>query len=151
MLDIIISSLKKELSQKFSGENGMQQDKVDDAVMLAKDNIFDTVKDEAARGNLSGLMSLLSQKDQLSSHPIVINIIRRYAGNLGAKLGLDPQTAESVASFAIPFAIKKLVSLAEERGIDPGMVMALLGGSGGPGKSSGDGPDLGSGLGGFFK
>jgi hypothetical protein len=127
MLEIIVSSLKNELQQEFGDEQNFSPDKADSAVALAKDEIFDTVKDEAGRGNLSGLMSLLQQKEQLAAHPIVINTIRKYAGKLGTQLALDPETADKVANFAIPFAIGKLISLSEEQGMDPAMLMALLG------------------------
>lgn len=152
MIEQIISTLKGELSKKFTGEYGMQQDKVDDAVMLAQKDIMDTVKDEVGRGNFNGLMSLLQQKDQIATNPIVTNMVRKYAGDLGSKLGLDPQLASTVASFAIPFILKKFVSSTEENGLDMGSLMAMFSGPKGEedlnDKLKGQ---FGDSLGGFFK
>lgn len=152
MIDQIINSLKGELTKKFTGDFGMQQEKVDDAVVLAKDDIFDTVKDEVGRGNLGGLMSLFQNKEQIATNPMVTNMIRKYAGNLGSKLGLDPNMASTIANYAIPFIIGKFVNTAQEKGIDQASLMSMLGGSGKE-KDLGDTlkGQFGDSLGGFFK
>ncbi|WKN30222.1 DUF937 domain-containing protein [Porifericola rhodea] len=154
MIDQIINSLKGELSKKFTGEFGMEQDKVDDAVVIAKDDIFETVKDEFGRGNLSGLMGLFQNKEQIATNPIVTNIIRKYAGDLGSKLGIDPQMSTTIANYAIPFILSKFVNTAQEKGVDQASLMSMLSGGGkGDGKDLGDmlKGQLGDSLGGFFK
>ncbi|MEK6482221.1 DUF937 domain-containing protein [Catalinimonas sp. 4WD22] len=152
MLDQIINSLKGELAKKFTGEFGMQEDKVDDAVGIAKDDIFETVKDEVGRGNLGGLMSLFQNKEQIGSNPIVTNIIKKYAGDLGSKLGLDPSLSSTIANFAIPFILGRFISTAQEKGVDQASLMSMLGGSG-QGKDMGDmlKGQFGDSLGGLFK
>ncbi|WPP52339.1 hypothetical protein [Catalinimonas niigatensis] len=152
MIDQIINSLKGELTKKFTGDFGMQQEKVDDAVVLAKDDIFDTVKDEVGRGNLGGLMSLFQNKEQIATNPMVTNMIRKYAGNLGSKLGLDPKLSSTIANYAIPFILSKFINTAQEKGIDQASLMSMLGGSG-KGKDLGDSlkGQFGDSLGGFFK
>lgn len=152
MIDQIINSLKGELTKKFTGDFGMQQEKVDDAVVLAKDDIFDTVKDEVGRGNLGGLMNLFQNKDQIATNPIVTNMIRKYAGDLGSKLGLDPNLSGTIANYAIPFILGKFINTAQEKGIDQASLMSMLGGSE-KGKDLGDKlkGQFGDSLGGFFK
>lgn len=152
MIDQIINSLKGELTQKFTGDFGMQQEKVDDAVVLAKDDIFDTVKDEVGRGNLGGLMSLFQDKGRIASNPIVTNMIRKYAGNLGSKLGLDPNISSTIANYAIPFIVGKFINTAQEKGVDQMSLMSMFAG-GDKGKNPGDTlkGQFGDSLGGFFK
>ncbi|MDF9796144.1 hypothetical protein OKW21_001407 [Catalinimonas alkaloidigena] len=152
MLDQIINSLKGELSKKFTGDFGMQEDKVDDAVAIAKDDIFETVKDEIGRGNIGGLMSLFQNKEQIGSNPIVTNIIKKYAGDLGSKLGLDPNLSSTIANYAIPFILGKFINTAQEKGVDQASLMSMLGGSG-DGKDIGDmlKGQFGDSLGGLFK
>lgn len=152
MLDQIINSLKGELAKKFTGEFGMQEDKVDDAVGIAKDDIFETVKDEVGRGNLGGLMSLFQNKEQIGSNPIVTNIIKKYAGDLGSKLGLDPSLSSTIANYAIPFILGRFINTAQEKGVDQASLMSMLGGSG-QGKDLGDmlKGQFGDSLGGLFK
>ncbi len=153
MLEQIIASLKGELLQKFTkGEQSIPEDKVDDAVGLAKDNMLETVKDEVQRGNLNGLLDLFKDKQNVASHPIVTNMIMKYAGDLGAKLGIPPNMATTIANFAIPFILKKIMGKAEEQGVDQNALMGMLGGSMG----GGDMGNLmkgkfGDALGGFLK
>ena len=152
MLDQIISSLKGELLEKFTGsEQSIPQDKVDDVVGLAKDNMLGTVKDEAQRGNLGGLMDLFKNKENVASNPIVSNMIMKYAGDLGAKLGLDPNMAKTVANFAIPFILKKFMGKAEEQGMDHQGILGMLGGNLEGGLGDMLKGQLGGGLGGLFK
>lgn len=152
MLDQIINSLKGELAKKFTGEFGMQEDKVDDAVGIAKDDILETVKDEVGRGNLGGLMSLFQNKEQIGSNPIVTNIIKKYAGDLGSKLGLDPSLSSTIANYAIPFILGRFINTAQEKGVDQASLMSMFSGSG-DGKDIGDmlKGQFGDSLGGLFK
>jgi len=134
MIQQIINSVKGELSQKLVNDYGLSEDKVDDALSLAEKNIIETIKEEVGRGNLNGLFSILQEKDQVASNPIVIHIIRKYAGDLGAKLGLDPTLASSIANFAIPFILRKFQDISKEKGFDIGGLMSMISGSeGSPG------------------
>ncbi len=156
MIDQIINSLKGELSKKFTGDFGMQQDKVDDAVGLAKDDIFGTIKDEAGRGNFGGLMGLFQDKEQIASNPIVINMVKKYAGDLGSKLGLNPSMSSTIANYAIPFVLSKFINTAQEKGVNPASLMSMLGGSDDKDSKEEDLGDklkgqFGDSLGGFFK
>ncbi len=151
MLEQIISSLKGELMQKFTGgEQSIPEHKVDDAVRLAKDNMVDSVKDEAQRGNIGGIMDLFKNKQNVESNPIVSNMIMKYAGDLGTKLGISPNMASTIASFAIPFILKKLMGKADEQGMDQTGIMGMLGQEGGLGDVF-KGGNLGDTLGGLFK
>lgn len=155
MIEQIISSLKGEMMQKFTGgEQSIPKEKVDDAAVLAKDNMLGTVKDEVQRGNIGGLMGLLDNKQNVANNPIVSNMIMKYAGDLGAKLGVSPNMATTIANFAIPFILKKLVGTAEAQGLNQASIMGMLGGSGGAaGNDLGDmlKGKFGDSLGGMFK
>lgn len=152
MIEQIISSLKGELMQKFTaGEQSIPQDKVDDAAVLAKDNMVGTVKDEVQRGNLNGILGLLDNKQNVESNPIVSNMIMKYAGDLGAKLGISPSMATTIANFAIPFILKKLMGKAEAQGMDKTSIMGMLGGSGKNDMGDMLKGKLGDSLGGLFK
>lgn len=152
MLEQIISSLKGELLQKFTGgEQGIAEDKVDDAVGLAKDNMMETVKDEAGRGNINGLLDLFKDKQNVAGNPVVSHMITKYAGDLGSKLGLEPNMAQTIANFAIPFLLKRLMGKAEEQGMNQQSIMAILGGGMGDDVGNMLKDKFGGALGGFFK
>ncbi len=153
MIDQILSSLKGEMMQKFtgSGEQGIPEDKVNDAAVLAKDNMVGTVQDEVKQGNLSGLMGLFDKNTDVANNPITSNMIMKYAGDLGSKLGLSPDMSQKVAGFAIPFILKNILGKASEQGMNQSSIMSMLGGAG-----SGDlgdmlKGDIGKTLGGLFK
>lgn len=153
MIEQILSSLKGEMMQKFTGgEQSIPEDKVNDAAVLAKDNMIGTVQDEVQRGNINGLMGLFDKNTDVTGNPIVSNMIMKYAGDLGSKLGLSPSMSQTVANFTIPFVLKKLLGKAGEQGLNPASLMSMLGGAGGSG-DLGDmlKGDLGKSLGGFFK
>ena len=134
MIQQIISSLKGELSPKLVSDYGLAEDKVDEALSLAEQDIIETIKEEVGRGNLNGLFAILQEKEQVASNPIVTHMIRKYAGDLGARLGLDPTKAASIANFAIPFILRKFQDISQEKGIDLGGLMSMLSGSqGNPG------------------
>lgn len=152
MIEQIISTLKGELKQKFTGsEQSISEDKVDDAAVLAKDNMLGAVQDEVQRGNINGLLNLFNNKQNVASNPIVTNMIMKYAGDLGAKLGIDPNMATTIANFAIPFILKKIMGTAQEQGMDQTAIMGMLGGSGSSDLRDMLKGKLGDSLGGFFK
>lgn len=152
MLEQVISSLKGELLQKFTGgEQAIPEDKVDDAVGLAKENMLGTVKDEVQRGNINGLLDLFKDKQNVATHPIVANMIMKYAGDLGSKLGLDPNMAKTIANFAIPFLLKKIMGKAGKQGMNQQTIMSMLGGSMGDDIGNMLKGKFGDSLGGFFK
>jgi len=153
MIDQIINTLKGELAPKLVANHNIDNDKVDDAIDVAQKSIVETVQGEVGRGNVGGLLSMLQDKNQLTSNPIVTHMIRKYAGDLGAKLGLEPSVAASVANFAIPFILGKFQDVVQEKGVDLGSLMSMFSG----GQQSGNDPgdklkgQFGDSLGGFFK
>lgn len=134
MIQQIIIRLKGELSQKLTADYGLSEDKIDEALSLAEQDIIETIKEEVGQGNLNGLFAILQEKEQMASNPIVMQIIRKYAGDLDAKLGLEAAKADSIAGFAIPFILRKFQEISQENGLDLGGLMAMLSGSpGNPG------------------
>lgn len=154
MIDQIINSLKGELTSKLVSDFKIENDHVDQAVDVAQKSIMETVQGEVGRGNVGGLLSMLQDKDKLASNPIVTHMIRKYAGDLGAIIGIEPSVAASIANFAIPFIISKFQDVVQEKGLDLGSLMTMFGGG-----NPGGGKDLddklkdqfGDSLGGFFK
>lgn len=126
MIEQIISSLKGELSQKFTADFELSQDQADNSISLAQKNIIETIKDEVSRGNLNGLFSILQERDDIASNPIVTHMIRKYSGDLGAKLGLDPDQASTLAGFTIPFILRKFQDVSNEKGFDLTSLMSML-------------------------
>ena len=151
MIEQIINSLKGELAGKLKSDFAIDNDKVDDAVDVAKKSIGETIQGEAQRGNIGGLMDVLKSNGSLTSNPIVTHMIRKYAGDLGAKLGLAPEMASKIANFAIPFILDRFQGASQDKGIDIGGLASMLGGAGGGSTSDKDQGSLGDALGGFFK
>jgi len=153
MIDQIINSLKGELSSKLVSDYNIEDKNVDQAVDVAQKSIMETVQGEVGRGNISGLLSMLQDKDQVAANPIVTHMIRKYAGDLGAKFGLEPSVAASIANFAIPFIIGKFQDIVQEKGLDLSSLMTMFGGGNPSGNDIEDKfkGQFGDSLGGFFK
>jgi hypothetical protein len=150
MIQETINSMKGELSGLLTQKTGLTADKAGPAVDLAKDNILSGLKQEAAGGNIGGLMSLL-KGGNTAGNPIVANIVNQYAGSLIAKLGLPEGISKQVATFAVPFILSKLQS--STAGKSDGDIAGMLGGDlgGGMGDLLKKGlGGLGGGLGGMF-
>lgn len=150
MIDEIIQSLKGELSDKLCSDFDVPDDQVDESLSLGQKAILETIKDEVGRGNFGGLFGILQEKkEEAASNPIVTHMIRKYAGDLGAKLGMDPNLANTVASFAIPFILRKFQELSKEQGLDLNALMAMINNP--EGESEKMKGQFGDSMGGFLK
>lgn len=128
MINSLISSLKGELGANLTSQFGLEPDKVDDSVELAKDNVTGGLKSEAAKGNFSGIKEMLSGNHTDPGNPIVGNITNNYIGDLTSKLGLSPAIASAVGKFVIPFILQKLGNKTQGGKMDQGDILGMLGG-----------------------
>ena len=130
MIDQLLSSVSKELLPKL-GEYGLSGPQANKAVDLAKSSVFDVFKKEAAGGDITNILNLFNGKQQISSSPLVGNLINTYAGELFAKLGVEKKTADSIAKFAIPFIMQMIDKKTPASGVPQSDLLSMLGKGGG--------------------
>ncbi|NQX91392.1 MAG: hypothetical protein HRT74_04520 [Flavobacteriales bacterium] len=128
MLDQLLSAAKGQLGDVLSGQ-GIGADKIDDIAGISQDAVKEGVMEQVSAGNLDGIMSLFSGKEEAStSNPIVGSMISSFAGMAAEKLGFDSEKAGGIASTVIPMVV--------------GLIQSKMSGEG-----SGDTSDLLSSLG----
>lgn len=127
MISNIIESLSGELTNHLTQKTGISSAKVSDSVIIAKDDIVDSLKSEAASGNINGLLDLFRGKQAVGSNPIVMNIINKYAGSLITKLGLPETVSRAAATYIIPFIFNQFISRTKSSSMKEGELFDLLG------------------------
>jgi len=130
MLNQLLKSLSGELVDKLGSELNVDQDKIQDSISLAGDNISSGLMGAIGDGNIGSILNLFQGKESVGSSSLVSGIINNYAGDLLSKLGLPEGIANKVSKFAIPFIMEKFVGEAKEKGVnDEEGITNLLGDS----------------------
>ncbi len=65
---------------------------------------------EAAKGNISGIMQLLSGKQDVNQSPVVSGISQNAIGSLMDKFGISGATAQSIVGAVLPIVLKTVIS-----------------------------------------
>lgn len=128
MIENLVNSAKGELSSRLQSEAGISGGKIDQTMDLAKDSIFDGLKQQALGGNLSGILDLFNGKEQVSEqNPIVSSISGIFQSKLTEKLGFSGDKAGSLSSLIIPFIMKKFGDKQSGEAQDEASLMKMLG------------------------
>ncbi len=106
--DVIAQITQKEVGNTPNVNNQLAQD-------IAKEtgvSVVDGLKSAISGGNISEIFGNLSNLDvnSLSSSPLVENIIQSTTSKFTDKLGIDSQTASSLANNIIPQVLSSLKS-----------------------------------------
>lgn len=128
MLEKLIEQGKELIGGELKQEANINESQVEDTMSVAKDSIFDGLKDQVLGGNMTGVMNLFNGKEEVSkSNPIIQSLITRYAGDLIEKLGLPEGTSNTVAKIVIPFIMSKFASEETGKADDENNLMSMLG------------------------
>jgi hypothetical protein len=106
-----------ELVKQYGGDavinNSAVPNEQNDAVISeASSSIFTGLKNMVASGNFSELAEMF-QGNNLSSSPVIKNLIEQVSGNLGSKFGLSSEASTGVASNLIPQVLESLINKAK--------------------------------------
>ncbi len=131
MLNSIFSAAKGELTQQLGSKFQLNSQQAEQAVGLTKDTIQSGLLKEAGSGNISGLLNLFNGNSPVGGNPIVTGISNQLVSALTSKLGLSPQVAGAVSTFAVPFIMSKISGNKPSGGFDQSKITEMLGGAGG--------------------
>ena len=150
MLDQLLAGAKSELTKQISSKFQLDSTQAEKAAATTKDTVQAGLMKEVASGNISGLTNLLNSGGA-AGNPIVANLSKQVVDNLTSKLGLSPQIASAISTFAIPFILGK-ISGNKTGGFDASTVTKMFGGGNLADSLQGAaGKALGGKLGKFFK
>ncbi|MFD2248435.1 hypothetical protein [Pontibacter ruber] len=147
MLENIINSVKGQLTGELQSKFNLNPTQANQSVDLAKENVETGLKQQAAGGDIGGIMNMLKGGPSTAgSHPAVGGIINNYVHDLSIKLGIPAGVASQVGPYVIQFIMGKLSGKVSSGETSQSDLMGMLGGLGGklPG-------GLGDKLGGMFK
>ncbi|WP_114782704.1 hypothetical protein [Botryobacter ruber] len=147
MLEDIINQVKGQLTGELQNKYQLAPDKANRSVELAKDNLTNGLKQEATKGDFSGIMNLLKGKTAPTEHPAVNGIIQNYINDLTTKLGIPEQVARQVGPYVVTFLMQKFAGKVTSEGMGQSDIMGMLGG----GLTDKITKGLGDKLGGLFK
>ncbi len=157
MFDQLIHLAKEQLGGQLK-DAGLENDRVDSSMDVARESMQEQVKSEALGGGLGDLVSMFNGNKQVGAgDSFTTGLSKNYTDKLMSKLGLSPQMAAMVSSMVIPFLIKKFTDKETGTANDEGDLLSKLGldtdsGLGGLLKNLGGGKEGGlGGLGGLFR
>lgn len=147
MLENLINSVKGQLTGELQNKFQLQPDTASKSVDLAKDNLTNGLKNEAASGDFGGIMDMLQGNKATTDHPAMNGIIGNYVNDLSTKLGIPEQVAKQVGPYAISFLMNKFSGKVQAEGTNKAGIMGMLGG----GLTDNITKGIGGKLGGLFK
>ncbi len=145
MLDKLLKMADGPLKDLLAG---VDPGKASQATNIVEESVLSSLKNQVASGDLSAVREMFSGKDTDPSSPVINNLKGDVSQNLMEKLGIDSQTAMTMAAAALPMLMNmfnKKVNDAPQANEDimSSVVDSIKGGGG-----SGVGDILGSLLGG---
>ena len=169
MLENLIQLVRDNVQESVVNNNEIPNEKNDEVIHAASTSIFDTLKDKLASGNASELANIFNNGNAENSP-----VSQQAAGNFTDKLagmGINANTAKTVAASVIPMIIAKLTKKTADPsdssfnikdilgsltggsgagGLDLGSVMGMFNGSGNDGNKQQGGGDTMDKLKGLF-
>jgi hypothetical protein len=110
MLDQLLAFGKDQLAGQLQ-QAGLQQNQTGAALDVTKDSLTSSLISQVAGGNVGQIMSLFNgSASPTASNPVVSSMIGNLAGDLAAKVGINPQTAQTAANIIVPFIMQKFAS-----------------------------------------
>lgn len=120
------SLVKGPLSNMIKEKVGLSGEQSEKAAEVSADSVGKDLKDEASKGNLSQIQSMLG--GDTSNNPMADKMSTNVVSNLTSKLGLDKGIASKISAMAIPFIMNKVSSKTGGKA-DAGALSGLLGGN----------------------
>jgi hypothetical protein len=110
MLDQLLAFGKDQLVGQLQ-QAGLQQNQAGAAIDVTQDSLTNSLISQVAGGNVGQIMSLFNgSASPTASNPVVSSMIGNLAGDLAAKVGINPQTAQTAANIIVPFIMQKFAS-----------------------------------------
>ncbi len=134
MLDQLLDIIKNN-SQEAVVNNPAVPNQDNEAVQSTLlTSIVQGFQGEAAKGNIGGIMELLSGKQDVNQSPVVSGISQNAIGSLMDKFGISGSTAQSIVAAVLPVVLKTVIGKMNNSGdssMDANSVLgSLLAGSG---------------------
>src|SRR5690606_5182983 len=110
MMDKLQQIIQQLTTQEVGNNSNIANNLAGDVAKETGSSLIDGLKSAVSGGNLGDLTNMLgnTDKNELTSNPVVKNIISSLASKLCANVGLDSNTAGGFASSIIPQIISMI-------------------------------------------
>lgn len=133
MFESILNTVKSQIGGQLKEKAGLNDEQMSQAVDMAGESVQEVVKNEAANGNIDGLMHLFGSQDGHTSttNPIVENIGNNFVSKMMAKLGVSDSVADLAKNLIMPYILKTVSSKFSSSGTnDASGLMSMFQGAG---------------------
>src|SRR5438128_1629716 len=111
MLDQLIQLVEQHAGSAIVNNSAIPNQHNNAAIKEVAQQIFNGLQTHASSGNLSQLTSLFQGGgSNISSNPIVSQLVSSVANSVASKFGVSSQAAQSMASNLLPTVMNQLVS-----------------------------------------
>ncbi len=110
MLEQLFNLVKENAQDAIVNNNAIPNQHNEAAVGEATNAIHDHLSQAVSQGNLQEILGLFGNAQNLTSNPLVENIVSQLAGSLSSKFGVDGAQAQNIASSLIPQVLEKFSS-----------------------------------------
>ena len=116
MLEQLTDLIKNHAGNSIINNDDIPNEKNNEAIGLASNSVVSGIQQAISSGNLKGVLSLFSGKDDVSQNPVSQNIESGFIDKLKSQFGLDQTQASGAASGLIPDVLKNLVQKTNDPG-----------------------------------
>lgn len=142
MFENLLNLVQENAGDAIVNNNAIPNEHNQEAMSLASSSIMDGLKNAlSGGGNISDLVSMFSDSNNVHASPVTQNIQSGFIQNLMQKFGLDSGAASGIAATLIPMVLQKLVSRTNDPNDNGFNIQDMLGNLGGGGSG---GLDIGS-------
>jgi hypothetical protein len=133
MFDELLKLVQNNAGAAITNNPQIPNEHNEAAVQDASSSITDVLGSHlsSGEGGLSGVLSLLKGGGDLTSNPIVAQIIQQFSGKLQSNYGVDGEAAQSSASSLIPQVLGQLANKTNDAGDSSFDIQGILGSLGG--------------------
>jgi hypothetical protein len=135
MIENLINLIKENAGELIVNNQAIANEHNDAAISETGNSIINGLKAEFSKGNIAGLSDILKTNENLTSNPIVANIISDLGNNLVSKFNVNQTDANHISSELIPNVMNQLISKINDPNDDSFNVQSMLSNIGGGGLS----------------
>lgn len=110
MFEQLLDLVKENAQDAIVNNNAIPNQHNEAAIGEAGNAIQSVLGNALQGGNLQDVLGMFGNAQNLSSNPLVGNIVSQLAGSLGSKFGVDGAQAQNIAGSLIPQVLSKLTA-----------------------------------------
>lgn len=136
MFDNLLNLVKENAGDAIIKNPAIPNEHNDAAIETTSNSIMNTLKQQAASGNMNQLLEMFKGGNANASNPVVNSVSQNVSTDLMGKFGIGKDAASGIAAQLIPTVMNQFVNKTndpKDSSFDLGGIMNSIGGNGGGG------------------